>query len=623
MKKFLLILTVFAFTLASCDKGFLEKKPLDSYSEEDVFGNDAMCEAYVNTMYFVIPIPYTEGSIAACTDEAYFRYGGTSTNYVSRGEMTPSNIIYIKDGGPAHNTRNVFLNMWNRIYQNVRYMNDFLSKIDNASKISDAYKKRLKGEVYFLRGWAYGNLLKRIGGFPYITYVFNTLEEANSKEVYRNSFDNCVDSVYADLDKAISLLPDKATVQGRACADAARAMKARVAMFAASPLFNDPDNSAPASDNSAAGTAASHAMEPWHGVYSAEKWTTAKNLVYEVIKRAEAGAYSLDKSYDGYWTNINSPEVIWASYLLPTSRNSVTGNYNFAQLFWMPAKTFGGWTSCDPTENLVEEYEMKATGKRPFESGSGYDANHPWDGRDPRFYKTILYHGSKFSYLKGGTTDSTVTILCGMKNGTATAKDNFYDEANTCTGYWLKKFMIDHAKISETQGDNPTLMYPWFRLAEFYLDYAECAFNLGDALTCCNYINKVRDRADVMMPHVNATGNTLKKKLYHERQIELAFENQRYFDVRRWKIADSTERMMTYGIIVYKNSDAGDYTYLLATGKNGEADFTALQAAKRSKMSKGAYQTERNFQKQHYLVPIPQDEVTKSEGRLIQNPYYE
>ena len=623
MKKLLLILSLAAFTLSSCDKGFLEKKPLDSYSEEDVYSNDQMCEAYVNTMYNVIPAPYSEGSIACCTDEGYFRYGGSSTNYVARGEMTPSKVMYFDEGGSTHGTRNIFINMWNRTYKYVRYMNDFLSKIDGATQVSDEYKKRLKGEVYFLRGWAYGNLLKRVGGFPYISYVFNTLDEANTREVYRDSFDNCVDSIYADLDMAISLLPDKANVQGRACADAARAMKARVAMFSASPLFNDPASSAPTSDNTAAGTAASHAMEPWHGVYSAEKWTTAKNLVYEVIKRAEAGAYSLDNSYEGYWTNINSPEVIWATYLLPTSKNMATYNYSFAQLFWMPATVFGGWVGCAPTENLVEEYEMKATGKRPFETGSGYDATHPWDGRDPRFYKTILYHGSQFSFLKGGTTDSTVTILCGQKAGTAKTNDNFYDETNQCTGYWMRKFMIDHAKVSENQGDNPTLMYPWFRLAEFYLDYAECFFNLGDAVTCCTYINKVRDRADVMMPHVNATGNTLKKKLYHERQIELAFENQRYFDVRRWKIADSTEKKMSYGIIVYKNSEAGDYTYLLATGKNGEADFTALQAKNRAKLAKGDYQSSRNFQPQHYLVPIPQNEVTKSEGRLIQNPYYD
>jgi hypothetical protein len=91
MKKIFIILTLFAFTLSmtSCNKDFLDKKPLNAYSETDVFSNDAMCENFVNTMYFVIRIPYNEGTLAACTDEAYFRYGGSSTNYVSRGEMDP------------------------------------------------------------------------------------------------------------------------------------------------------------------------------------------------------------------------------------------------------------------------------------------------------------------------------------------------------------------------------------------------------------------------------------------------------------------------------------------------------------------------------------------------------
>src|SRR5574344_325949 len=614
MKKIFIILTLFAFTLSmtSCNKDFLDKKPLNAYSETDVFSNDAMCENFVNTMYFVIRIPYNEGTLAACTDEAYFRYGGSSTNYISRGEMDPSKIMYLNEGGSTHNTRNTFINIWNRVYTYVRYMNMFLEKIDNATAISADTKARLKGEVYFLRGWAYGNLLQRIGGFPIVDKTYNIGDDYS---IERGNFDECVKFIYADLDKAIELLPDKAATKGRACADAARAMKARVAMFAASPLFNDPTDPTDT---------------PWHGAYSKDKWTTAKNAVYEVIKRAEAGAYSLDDTYDGYWTDVNSPEVIWASYILPTSQNyiytaSFEQCYSFAQLLWAPAATFGGWSSVAPTENMVEEYEMKATGKRPFEDGSGFDPKNPYVGRDPRFYLSILYHGSQFKF-NNGTKDSLVTIKIAKGATSAIKNDNFFSNSNGTqgTGYWIRKFLIWGGKVSEGQGDNPNVMYPWFRLAEFYLDYAECAYNLGDDATCRDYINKVRDRKDVMMPHVTESGTALQTRLYHERQIELAFENFRYFDVRRWKIAGVTERKMTYGIRIIKNNAEGtDLTYIMATkGANGEPDFTACQNASLAKLATTSHKDYRDFQPQHYLVPIPQNEITKSGGKLVQNPGY-
>ena len=111
---------------------------------------------------------------------------------------------------------------------------------------------------------------------------------------------------------------------------------------------------------------------------------------------------------------------------------------------------------------------------------------------------------------------------------------------------------------------------------------------------------------------------------FHERQIELAFENFRYFDVRRWKIADVTERKMTYGIRIIKNNAEGtDLTYIMATkGTDGEPDFTACQNAGLAKLATTTHKDYKDFQKQHYLVPIPQNEITKAGGKLVQNPGY-
>ena len=152
MKKILHILAAAAMFF-SCSDDFLDKKPLDKLSEEDVFNNDALAEAYVNSFYVAIPDPFTEGNIGCCSDEGFFRYGGTSTNYIARGQMTPDNVMYMSEGGAAHNTRMTFLNIWNRAYGQIRNMNDFLSRMETNTTLSEAIRKRLTGEVYFLRAW--------------------------------------------------------------------------------------------------------------------------------------------------------------------------------------------------------------------------------------------------------------------------------------------------------------------------------------------------------------------------------------------------------------------------------------------------------------------------------------
>ena len=125
MKKILYILAAAAM-LAACNDGFLDKKPLDKLSEEAVFNSDALAESYINAIYTVLPDPFTEGNIGCISDEGFFRYGGTSTRYIADGSMTPSSIIPQDEGGPAHNTRTTFLNIWNRAYEYIYRLNYFL-----------------------------------------------------------------------------------------------------------------------------------------------------------------------------------------------------------------------------------------------------------------------------------------------------------------------------------------------------------------------------------------------------------------------------------------------------------------------------------------------------------------
>lgn len=580
MKKIIYFILAVSVIAPSCSD-FLDRMPLDKLSEETVFTNESLMEQYVNALYNVIPHPFTEGSLAACTDEAFFRYGGTSTNYISRGEMTPDNIIFMRDGGPAHNTRMTFLNLWPRVFSYVRDMNVFLQRVGDAP-ISEDVKDRLTGEVYFLRAWTYSNMLTRYGGIPIIEKAFQLGEEYN---LTRDNYDACVEFIIGDLDKAIALLDDKAEANGRASADICKALKARTYLNAASPLFNDPSDPA---------------GSVFKGTYDREKWKLARDAAKELIDRADAGAYSLADTYEDHWTNVSSAEVIWAKYFLPTSGNA-------AQLYYSPERDVGGWTSCTPVENLVFDYEMATTGLKPFEDGSGYDPADPWGGRDPRFYKTIL---------QPETTYAGYTIqICSPQAGNTVIvnNDRWYASATQCTGYWLRKWLIEDEPVSETT--NATLMYPWFRLAEIYLIYAEACLEYNDDVaTCAEYINKVRDRADVMMPHVSASLSVadMREKLVQERRIELAFENHRYFDLRRWKIADVYEGRMIYGISGERGDDNSIIWHIATKGANGEADFSDCRSLLSARV----------FLPQFYLMAIPRNEYNKSAGVIVQNPYY-
>ena len=576
MKRIKYFIIPLLITLFSCNDGFLEKQPLDKLSEDAVFNNENLLTSYVNGLYSVMYQPYTEGTVAAITDEAFFRYGGTSTNYIARGQMTPDNVIYMVEGGPAHNSRMLYLNIWKRAYQYIRDMNVFFENIDEA-QVSTAVKKQLTGEVYFLRAWAYANLIWRYAGVPIITNTYDIYDDFNAT---RDNYDDCVDFILADIDSALVYLPDKAFDKGRACADACLALKSRLLLYAASPLFNDPDDSQ---------------GSIFKGTYDKNKWVAAKNAAKAVIDRADAGAYALCPDYTQIWSDANNKELIWGIFFNEFSGLS-------AQSYYAPEYNFLGWTACTPYENIVCDYEMKATGKKPFEPGSGYDPANPWSGRDPRFYKTIIYPNSVF---RGDTIK-----MCKSYDMRRVPNDPYYSEATQCTGYWLKKWHIEDKIISETE--NSTILYPWFRLAEFYLNYAEACLNLEDEVECRKYINKVRDRADVMMPHVTETGNALREKLINERRIELAFEKHRYFDLRRWKLAEIYENISGRGITLIKQKN-GTIVYQIAkAGADGKPDYSDCRMTA----------VEKKFFPQHYLMPIPSNEMLKSEGSLIQNPYY-
>ena len=540
MKKIIYIL-VAILALNSCD--VLDMKPLDKVSDADVWEDSALIELYVNASYNSINHEFSQHMLSDASDETYCIHNWANFWVIQKGEMTSDNVTGISEK----------INYWKSAYSNIRTINVFFDRIDDAPVETDL-KNRMKGEMKFIRAWIYANLIWRYGDVPLITDLFELNQDYKVK---RDSYSDCVDFITKELDEAMTWLPAKSSSEtlGRATGDACKALKARVLLYAASEQNN-----------------------PSH---SKEKWEAAAEATKAVL---DAG-YSLGNDYQSVFLEDND-EIIFARYF--TQANST----DF--MLFNGRNGSNGWTGENPTQNLVNAYEM-TNGELPYlneelplkiNPASGYDESNPYAGRDPRLDASILHDGSMWA---GRETET-------WHGGLDSPESSIGSWNASKTAYAFKKFMVESIPPS---GSSVKPENPWifFRLAEFYLNYAEIMYELGNEEQAREYVNKVRARQSVNMPPVTASGEKLRDKIRNERRVELAFEGQRFFDVRRWCIADETENRDLLAMNIQKQAD-GTKTY----------EVTML--------------LKRSFLEQHKLVPIPRTEIDKSEGSLVQNPGY-
>lgn len=540
MKKIIYIL-VAILALNSCD--VLDMKPLDKVSDADVWEDSALIELYVNASYNSINHEFSQHMLSDASDETYCIHNWANFWVIQKGEMTSDNVTGISEK----------INYWKSAYSNIRTINVFFDRIDDAPVETDL-KNRMKGEMKFIRAWIYANLIWRYGDVPLITDLFELNQDYKVK---RDSYSDCVDFITKELDEAMTWLPAKSSSEtlGRATGDACKALKARVLLYAASEQNN-----------------------PSH---SKEKWEAAAEATKAVL---DAG-YSLGNDYQSVFLEDND-EIIFARYF--TQANST----DF--MLFNGRNGSNGWTGENPTQNLVNAYEM-TNGELPYlneelplkiNPASGYDESNPYAGRDPRLDASILHDGSMWA---GRETET-------WHGGLDSPESSIGSWNASKTAYAFKKFMVESIPPS---GSSVKPENPWifFRLAEFYLNYAEIMYELGYEEQAREYVNKVRARQSVNMPPVTASGEKLRDKIRNERRVELAFEGHRFFDVRRWCIADETENRDLLAMNIQKQAD-GTKTY----------EVTML--------------LKRSFLEQHKLVPIPRTEIDKSEGSLVQNPGY-
>ena len=543
--KTILYITLF-ISLLSCNHDLLDKQPIDRISGDVVWTDANLTTAFVTSKYRDLGFGFNwngdEVMWASMSDEAMFKhdYGVWAVN---KSEISPSNLGILSSGAAEYNGN---MNPWAKNYRYVKDANLFFEKIVGVPNLSSTQRNQLMGEMKFLRAFRYFDLVRNYGGVPLITQTFTLTSDFS--QTTRNTVQESVAFVVKEADEAAALLP--ATYpdadQGRATKGAALALKARMLLYAASPLYGR------------SGT-----------------WAQAATAAKAVIDLKQ---YSLYPDYGQLFLTPRNPEII-----LDRTQTTSTDSYLGLER-WNGPNGYGGWAGNMPTQNLVDAYETTA-GKPITDASSGYDPQNPYVNRDPRFYATVLYNGVQY---RGRAVE---TFLPGGKD----SQDGPEPFNTSSTGYYLRKFINENRDFSASVGSQSPWIY--FRLGEVLLNYAEAQNEaVGPDASVYDAVNQIRTRANMPALPTGLTQAQMRDRIRRERQVELTYEEHRYYDVRRWGIAQQTENQPARGVSITRDA-SGKLTYT----------YTSVQ--------------ERRFAERNNFLPIPLKEV-QANPKLTQNPGY-
>ncbi len=566
MKKRFFGAAIFICLLAACTKeNFLDQTTTTDLSEATVFSDSARSMDFLTNIYASVgfsfsPTRFGAAGLDASCDEAEGPLSATITTYNQ----------FATGGVSAYS---IATDAWNTPYTQIRAVNQFLSHLPTIP-FNDILRKRTQGEALFLRAWYYAILLKHYGGIPLIgDTIYTTTDKINN---VRNTYEECVNYITSQCDAAAAILPVSYSGldYGRATKGACLALKARVLLYAASPLFNGGGNTQDPNLKAIIG----------YPSYDASRWNAAADAAKAVM---DLNVYSLHQNdtkpgygfYEVFLLRKNE-EYIFAQ---------MNPNNQDLEALWRPPSRGGSSTTGSfPYQNLVDAFEM-SNGLSITDPASGYDPTNPYANRDPRLEHTVTHNLSNI-YVAYGTI-SPVYTYDGEPNG-----DGF--GVGTPTGYYGNKMCSDDVVPNYLFQNSPRCL-PLMRFADILLMYAEATNEVsGPSQEVYTAVESIRQRAG-LNPYQLPTGlsqDSMRKVIQHERQVELAFEESRFWDVRRWKIADQTETQLERGMRVTKNAD-GTYTYTVQDVRK------------------------HNFNTAMYLWPIPQSETAKSTD-LLQNPGY-
>lgn len=617
-------------SMNSCSD-FMDLKPEDQYAEDAVWSDAGLVQAVVNDIYAYIVHGSEESNTSALTDDAYFThdYGMKAINEAT---VSGSDLRWYDDDKCPFK--------WYNAYKGIYRTNLFLENIDKVPEKVGYNLKIMKGEVLFLRAYLYTELVRGFGGVPLVDKTYS-IEEASQLSLPRSNMADCLDFILKDIENAIPLLPETAD-PGRATQGAAKALKARILLHVASPLFADRSvNTLECNQyNGDRKKLYEQARDAAKEVIGLKNYTLVDCNANTIMEIA-------DKYHDISLTN-NSESIFYKQFINKEVDDSNVRN-RAAQCHG--PNGYHNWGGVTPTNDLVMSFEMEdGTINNSMLKIEETTTKNPYLNREPRFYATIGYDGLEWgrprpsdaaafdptplgtlqmgfyespdgsdikapvAYDKQGNPTKEITFK-GV-NGVDTRKSSIENWNGSVTGYVEKK-LID-TKFNATEHNWQTATYPYIRLAEMYLIAAEACIELNELDDAAGFLDDLRGR--IGRPDTKTTltkrgqafdQENMRKFLQRERRSELAYENSRYYDIRRWMIAPNVIREVT-GIAIVARLKQGQSSKLPYIHDEKKWDYTYY-------VTDLSFRETRKWDNKLYFAPIKRDEIKRNTA-IKQNP---
>ncbi len=618
----LCILLGLSVLISSCKKDFINTIPLTSISSAVTWTDGGLSEAFVTNIYNGLGNGgWFEQQLASLSDEAVFVHPGRSINTINEGTLTPSNPGWL-DGTYE----------WGNMYNYIRPCNLALENLKTATFNDPALNSRLQGEAHFLRAYFYQQLLRYYGGIPIVDHSYGLNQDYS---ITRSSYSDCVNFIVKDCDSAALLLTGKTLASGRATALSALALKSRVLLYAASDLHDIP--TAKTKSATISGFANPELLGYTTGDRTA-RWTAA-----------QAAALAVLNATSGYMLTLSAPLSATAAQQAYISMSmggvskapgidaAASSELLFQRQFSSDIFTGGpgtdgtsvgldngpngyhNWAGNVPIQELVDDYEMMDGTK--FDWTDPVKAAAPYKNRDPRFYATVLYDGAGWKPRDkiSGNVDPANQIQTGayetapgvLGAGLDTRTSSIENWNASWSAYYMRKFIDPDPAVV----DNNTRQYipfPFIRYTEMVLNYVEASIELGQETEAKNWLNKIRFRAG--MPAITLSGDPLRQEYRNERRVELAFEEHRYHDARRWMIAPATLGRKLQFINVTGTLKAGATAPVPYHHDENIYKYSYVTYIDNSLEN-------RTWIDKMYFRPVTRDEINKN-AKLIQNPGY-
>ena len=563
--KYIFLILCITILSDSCKKdAFLNVEDVSAVTSTTTWSSQSAADLFLNDIYNSLPDMNNQ--------QVFDPIENWSDNSMCGFNWAPSATVIAQEATTLNSGSDVGVNWtgtsgqawlyWASLYGNIRKCNVFIQGIQSSTSLPASYASERIGEARVLRAFFYQYLWILYGRVPVITVPDDLTTEGNGIFHPQSSIDSTYTFLINELDSAIQELPPNTgnSGNGRITQGAALTLKGWIQLYYASPLDN-PNN-------------------------DLSRWASAATTNQQVMSMG----YSLYSQYGGlFFTtgNINNEGIFYHEYLGPKQGSDLVGFQGPNNIGAGP--TYLSWGGVDPTQDLVDDYSMD-NGKAITDPGSGYDATHPYVNREPRFYQSILYNGSTF--------DGQI-YTCGLNYGN-NPLDMSDANDNTNTGYNLKKGMDTTVNIFQSGASSQN--YYYFRYAEVLLNYAEAQNEaVGPDASVYSALDQIRTRAGLptitdVYPGLSQSG--MRAVIHRERRIELAFENKRYFDLLRWKLAQVNLNGNLHGMEVQVNGSNTTYTI-----------FNAARGLRTFDPGK------------NYVLPIPIDALSQNKN-LTQNPNY-